>query len=337
MEGFLTEEQRKELLSELRLEKNRKYADRIRVILLLDRGKSTNKITEYLFLNEGTVRNYEKRYKEGGLEGLIIDNHIGRSAYLSQEEQRKLVLELESKIYPTTKAIISYVKKEFGVVYTVGGMTSLLHQLGFSYKKPKGVPGKAKAEEQKAFVRKYNRLKKKEGLIYFADSTHPMLNPVLSSGWIRKGRNFDVKTNSGRERVNINGAIEMTTLSVVSRSCKRVNGSSMCDLLRAVRMKHPGERNLYMVLDNAGYNRSYKVKDLAKELEIKLMYLPVYSPNLNPIERLWKFMKKKVMANTYFPDLETFQKELMLFMTAIRKHKGELSTLITDNFHIVKT
>ena len=79
------------------------------------------------------------------------------------------------------------------------------------------------------------------------------------------------------------------------------------------------------------------MKDLAKELEIKLMYLPVYSPNLNPIERLWKFMKKKVMANTYFPDLETFQKELMLFLTAIRKHKGELSTLITDNFHIVKT
>ena len=186
-------------------------------------------------------------------KGLSLIITQGRSTYLSQEEQRKLVLELESKIYPTTKAIISYVKKEFGVVYTVGGMTSLLHQLGFSYKKPKGVPGKAKEEEQKAFVRKYNRLKKKKGLIYFADSTHPMLNPVLSSGWIRKGRNFDVKTNSGRERVNINGAIEMNTLSVVSRSCKRVNGSSMCDLLRAVRRKHPGERNLYMVLDNAGY------------------------------------------------------------------------------------
>ena len=153
MEGFLT---KKELLSELRLEKNRKYADRIRVILLLDKGKSATKISEYLFLNEGTVRNYENRYTEDGLEGLLIDWQIGRSSYLSQEEQQKLVLELDSKVYLTTKAIISYLKKEFGVVYTVGGMTSLLHQLGFSYKKPKGVPGKAKAEEQKAFVRKYN-------------------------------------------------------------------------------------------------------------------------------------------------------------------------------------
>ena len=336
MEPFLTEEQKKELLSELRLEKNRKYADRIRVILLLDSGESATDISRFLFLNEGTVRNYVNRYKEGGIEGLIIDYHIGRSAYLSQEEQRKLVLELESKIYPTTKAIISYVKKEFCVVYTIGGMTTLLHKLRFSYKKPKGVPGKAKKQEQEVFVEEYKKVKGK-GLVYFADSTHPMLNPVLSSGWVRKGKEFDVKTNSGRERVNINGAIEVNTLSVVSRSCKRVNGSSMCDFLRAVRKKHAKERNLYMVLDNAGYNRSYQVQDLAKELGIKIMYLPAYSPNLNPIERLWKFMKKKVMANTYFPDVETFQQELMLFLRGIRKHKQELSTLITDNFHIVKT
>ena len=336
MEPFLTEEQRKELLSELRLEKNRKFADRIRVILLLNSGESATDISRFLFLNEGTVRNYEKRYKEGGLEKLINDYYIGRSAYLSPEEQQKLILELDSKIYPTTKAIIFYVKKEFGVVYTVGGITSLLHQLGFSYKKPKGVPGKAKTEEQEAFVKKYNRVKKK-GLVYFADSTHPMLNPILSAGWIRKGKEYEVKTNSGRQRVNINGAIEMKTLNVVSRSCKRVNGSSMCDLLRAIRLKHPKAKKIHLILDNAPYNKSNQVRDLARELKIKILYLPAYSPNLNPIERLWKFMKKEVMANRYFPDLETFQKELMLFLRGIRKHRQELSTLITDNFHIVKT
>ena len=337
MERFLTEKQTKELLSELRREKNRKYADRIRIILLLDKGEPISQIAKYFYLTDNSVRNYKNRYIEDGLEGLLIDYQIGRSSYLSQEEQQKLVLELKSKIYLTTKAIISYVKKEFGIVYTIGGITSLLHQLGFSYKKPKGVPGKAKAEDQKAFVRKYKRLRKKEGLIYFADSTHPMLNPVLSGGWIKKGEEFDVKTNSGRERVNINGAIEMNTLKVVSRSCKRVNGSTMKELLRAIRRKHPKAKRICVIMDNAGYNKSYEVQDKAKELGIKIEYLPSYSPNLNPIERLWKFMKKKVMANTYYPDIETFQEELMLFLRGIRKHKKELSTLITDNFHIVKT
>ena len=294
------------------------------------------KIAEYFFLTERSISNYKNRYKQGGLEELLNDYYIGRSAYLSPKEQSKLIVELESTVYPTTRSVISYVKKEFGVVYTVGGMNTLLHNLGFSYKKPKGVPGKAKTEEQQAFVSRYNRVKKRS-LVYFADSTHPMLNPVLSSGWIRRGKGFEIKTNSGRQRVNINGAIEMKTLSVVSRSCKRVNGRSMCDLLRAIRLKHPKAREIHLVLDNAPYNKSSPVRDLAKELGIKIMYLPAYSPNLNPIERLWKFMKREVMANRYFPDLETFQRELMLFLRGIRKHKRKLSTLITDNFHIVET
>ena len=242
MEQFLTISEREGLLSELHLEKNRKYADRIRVILLLDKDEPINKIAEYFFLTENTVRNYKSRYKEEGLEGLLIDYHVGRSSYLSCEEQSQLITELESKVYLQTSAIIFYVKREFGVVYKIGGMTTLLHQLGFSYKKPKGVPGKAKREEQEVFIEEYNKVKEK-GLVYFADSTHPTLNPVLSSGWIRKGKEFDIKTNSGRQRVNINGAIELNTLSVVSRSCDRVNGMSMRGLLRAIRAKHPRERD----------------------------------------------------------------------------------------------
>ena len=129
---------------------------------------------------------------------------------LCPREQKKLVSDLESKIYLTTKEIIFYVKKEFGVVYTVGGITSLLHQMGFSYKKPKGVPGKAKAKDQKAFVKKYNRIKEKKGLIYFADSTHP----VLSSGWIRKGKEYEVKTNSGRQRVKMIWFLQMLKVNL---------------------------------------------------------------------------------------------------------------------------
>ena len=171
MEQFLTRLERKQLLSELHLEKNRKYADRIRIILLLDKGEPINQIAEYFFLTENSVRNYKDRYKEDGLEGLLIDDHTGRCSYLSPEEQSKLITELETKVYLKTSRVISYVKKEFGVVYTVGGMTTLLHKLGFSYKKPKGVPGKANVEEQKEFIKRYNSVRDRSGLVYFADST----------------------------------------------------------------------------------------------------------------------------------------------------------------------
>lgn len=334
MSKFLSKKERKQLLSELRLERHRRFADRLRVILLLDQGKSASEIAEFLFLDEGSVRNYQKRYSEGGIEKLVNDHYIGRKCLLTEQQIDQLKLELESHVYPTTQSIILYVKDEFKVTYTVGGMTTLLHKMGFSYKKPKGVPGKVDPSQQQKFINQYNAVKAL-GPVYFGDSTHPMLNPVLSSGWIRKGEDFEVKTNSGRQRVNINGAIEIHSLDVISRSCETVDRNSMCDLLRAIREKNPTEKHLYLILDNAPYNRSKKVKALAKRLEIKILYLPPYSPNLNPIERLWKFMKKKVMANQYYEDLETFRREVMLFMRGIRKYKNELSTLITDNFQVI--
>lgn len=333
MDTRLTKNEKKELLSELRIENNKRFADRIRVILLLDSGESISNIAKFLFLDEGSVRNYQKRYQSGGIEKLVNDHYHGRVALLTEKEQNKLILELQMKVYPTTKSIILFVKKEFKVTYTLGGMTSLLHRLEFSYKKPKGVPGKADSEKQQKFINQYNGIKA-HGPVYFADSTHPMLNPILASGWIKKGEDFEVKTNSGRQRLNINGAIEINSLDVISRSCKTVNKDSICELLRAIRAKNLGESKIYLVLDNASYNRAKKVKKLAKKLKIRILYLPPYSPNLNPIERLWKFMKKKIMANIYYDDLETFQNEVTLFFRGIRKYKKELSTLITDNFQI---
>ena len=99
------------------------------------------------------------------------------------------------------------------------------------------MPSKANRKEQERFLRRYNGAKA-HGTVYFADSTHPMLNPILASGWIRKGTEFEVKTSSGRHRVNINGAVDIQSLDIVSRSCKRVNQHSMCDLIKAIRNKN---------------------------------------------------------------------------------------------------
>jgi transposase len=108
-------------------------------------------------------------------------------------------------------------------------------------------------------------------------------------------------------------------------------------MLRSIKRKNPEENKVYLVLDGAAYNRSKKVRDLAKELGIRLIYLPPYSPNLNPIERLWKFMKKKVTANRYYEEFDDFKNNLMEFFRGIRKYRSELETLITDNFSVIGT
>lgn len=337
MGKFLKHIERKELLEELKLEKARKYADRIRVILLLDDGKTYKSISEYLFLDEGSIRNYRKRYKEGGLELLINDYYQGRKSFLSDKELKILSSDLKKEIFPTTQAVIDHVKRKFKVTYSRGGMVDLLHRIGFSFKKATPVPGKANKEKQRTFINQYNGFKA-HGPVYFGDATHPEFAPTIGYGWIKKGENFDIKTNSGfRKRLNILGLIGMDSRDVIARSFSTINKDAVCELLKRVRKKHPIDKKVYVVLDGASYNKANKVKKLAKELNIVIKILPPYSPNLNPIERLWKFMKKKVTLNRHFEYFDDFKKNLMEFFRTIRKYRPELETLITDNFSPIGT
>ncbi len=336
MGKFLTKKQRQELLDELSIERSRRYADRIRVILLLDDGKTYIDIATFLFLDEGTIANYKKRYREGGLEGLILDSYCTRRTKLSESEEKRLVTDLDNKIFASTKEVVAHIKKKFKAKYSISGCNNLLHRLGFSFKKAKGVPGKAKKKDQENFIKKYNSIKD-DGKVYFGDATHPLHNTVLSSGWIRKGKDKEVFTNSGRYRVNIYGAISIADLDVLTRSYKTINQFSVCDFLKALRARNPDGEKLYFILDQGPSNKALSVRELAKELNIEIIFLPAYSPNLNPIERLWKFFKKKVLYNKYYEKQKEFKSICASFFRGIRKYKSELESLITDNFSAVGT
>lgn len=332
MGKFLDKNQRLQLQVELRQERGRKHADRIRVILLLDQGETYANISKFLFLDEGTIANYRRRYKEGGLEELLSDDYKGSASFLSIDDQLKLELHLHETVYISVKSMLEYVNKHFKVNYTVSGLTNLLHRMNYSYKKPKAVPGNANIEKQRTFIAEYESFKH-EGKVYFGDLVHPHHNPVLGYGWIKRGIEMEVPTNAGRLHLNIVGALCLDGMDVITRNFETVNGSSICTMLKAIREKNPDRRQkVYCILDNARYHHSRKVKELAGELEIDLVYLPGYSPNLNPIERLWKFFKKKVMYNTYYPTFDEFKKAASSFFKGLRGLRHELSTLLTVNF-----
>jgi len=336
MYKFLNKEQRQELLDELQIERSKRYADRIRVILLLDDNKTYKSISEYLFLDEGSIANYRKRYMEGGIEGLILDEYSTKRTKLNIFEEFQLANELDDRIFASTKEVVNHILKKYKVKFSISGCNNLLHRLGFSFKKAKGVPGKAKKKDQEEFIEKYNSLKGK-GKIYFGDATHPLHNTILSSGWIRRGEEKEVFTNSGRNRVNVFGAISIDDLDVVTRSYDTINQVSVCNFLKALREKNSNGEKLYFILDRGPCNKALSVRELAKELNIEIVFLPAYSPNLNPIERLWKFFKKKVLYNQYYEKFKDFKLVCATFFRGIRKYESELATLITDNFSAVGT
>lgn len=234
-----------------------------------------------------------------------------------------------------------YIRDRFGVVYSIRGVTKLLNRIGFSYKKVKIVPGKADRTKQEEFVKTYEKLKKdkqKEDVIYFGDGCHPKHNPIPAYGWIEKGTNKNIKTNTGRQRINLNGVVnieDVTDIEVLSE--KALNNEAVIRMFEKLLIKHT-VGTIYIILDNARYYYSSKVKEFTKSNpRIQLVFLPPYSPNLNIIERLWLFFQKKMLYNKYYESFTEFENKCLNFFSNISRHKKELKSLLTDNFQIIGT
>ena len=196
-------------------------AYRIHALILLGQGRSVKDVADALLMDPETVRNYFKRYQKGGVAELLRMSYVGSEALLDAEQLRALDEHLQTEVYQTAAEVARYVEKRWKVRYTPSGMTALLHRLGYVYKKPKLRPGKhPPVEEQEAFIAKYRALKEKQGegaVIVFMDAAHPQHNPVLGCGWIKRGKSLTIPSNTGRARLNINGAINIENFDLQYR------------------------------------------------------------------------------------------------------------------------
>jgi len=339
MAGFLSLEEKTKLKGLHRVSSTRKQGNKIKAILLLDQGYEYAEIASILLIDNSTVWRWYETYIRSGITGLLKDNYMGGTSKLTELQIFRLAEHLECTMYLTAKEICAFVRKTFKVTYTPKGMTSLLHQLGFTYKKPKHIPGKADFEAQKAFIRNYRRIQKRkarEDRIYFMDGVHPMHNSQPACGWIRKGQDMVLKANTGRQRINLNGAYNLEDHSVIIQETEMINAQSTINLFREMLLRQQTGK-IYIVLDNARYYRSELVRlFVEKNRRIRLLFLPSYSPNLNIIERLWKFFKKKVIYNSYYEKFTVFRKYCLDFFRHLKKYRAELQTLMTDNFQLIQ-
>ena len=206
----------------------------------------------------------------------------------------------------------------------------------------KGVPHKFDVDKQTAFIEYYEQLKdnlsENESLL-FMDAVHPTQANKITSGWIKKGVDKPIETTGSRTRLNIVGAIRLGHLeeAVIEQYDKTVNGESIVDFLTRTRDVYQTSGTIHLILDGAGYHRSGLVTEAAEKLDITLHYLPPNSPNLNPIERLWKVMNKYARNSQYFATTKEFRRRInQFFTTTLPAIADSLGSTINDNFQQFK-
>jgi len=260
---------------------------------------------------------------------------LTKDPFLTGQQEEELTIYLRQHTYQTVKAIVGYVKKHYQVNYSIEGMTHVLHRLHFVYKKTKVVPGKLNQEKQEAFKQAYAQLKatkKPEDKIYFVDASHPVHNNEQFYGWIYKGEDKLMKGNSGRERLNLNGAINLEDMRIIVGAEPTINTQAMMNLVLVLERQQP-EGEIIMIVDNASYNHSKKLCSfLTAHPRVRLIFLPAYSPNLNIIERLWLFFQRKQLYDHYYETFDEFRSACMNFFGDLRQYEDELKTLLTDSF-----
>ncbi|MBI1307094.1 MAG: IS630 family transposase [Bacteroidetes bacterium] len=335
---MLTEKERVELRLRHKSLHDSKKKDRIKCILMLDRGYSIREISECLLISDESINNWKKLYQVDGIDALLSDNYKGGTSLLSVAMEQELTGHLEEHLYVHSSDIIQHIEKKYNVRYSTSGVKDLLHRLGFTWKKPKHVPGKADAKRQETFLEQYSEIKaakQTDDQIYFVDSAHPMHNSQPACGWIRKGKQKTLKANSGRQRLNLNGALRLGDNQVIVQEAEVINSQAMIALFKQIEKKQP-EGLIYLVLDNARYNKSKQIKSFQKKHErFQFLYLPPYSPNLNLIERLWRFYRSKILHNRYYEKFNVFRDCTKLFFQNINAFHLEMKSLFTDNFQII--
>lgn len=339
MEIILSQEEKSSLELQHKNAINRKQADKIKSVLLRSEGWSLSKISQALRTHNDTVSRYLTDYIN---HKSFASKHKGSKEQLTSEQADQLITHLESHLYAKVIEIIAYVKETFDVDYTVSGMTDWLKRHDFTYKHPKGYPSKADIAKQHEFVEIYSQLKefaeKNDEPILFIDGVHPTMQTKITCGWIKKGIEKEIATTASRTRINIMGAVNLSDMTVLTEEYdKTITGNSIIDFFNLIKEQYATKSVIHIILDQAGYHKSFDVREHASNLGIHLHYLPPYSPNLNAIERLWKVMNEKVRNNVFFDSAKSFKSKLRdFFHHDIPEILPNLRSRINDNFEIKK-
>ncbi len=286
-------------------------------------------------ISGNTLRSYLKDYQKGGIEKLKEIKFYRPKSEL-EEHQATLKAYFEKNPPATMNEAVNKIEELTGIKRSPTQVRKFLKSMGMRCLKVGCLPAKANPDRQEDYKKdklepRLAEAKQGKRAVFFVDAAHFVMGAFLGLLWCFE-RIF-IKATSGRKRFNVLGALNAITHEVITvTNDTYITGTQVCNLLRKLAelgLKIP----ITLVLDNARYQKCKVVQELANSLGIELLYLPPYSPNLNLIERLWKFVKKKCLYAKYYEDFSQFSSAISGCLDeAHLTHKKGLDSLLTLRF-----
>ena len=340
--GFLDQTIRADLITLVRNGKaETRLTRRANALLLLDDGMSCQEIAKVLYLDDDTIRYWYELYSEKGLIWLADLGYKGRACELTAAQQDALKSWVAQSLPQTTTVVGEWIEKSYGISYSRSALIKLLRRNDMEYRKPELVPPKLDPVKQQAFIDGYEKLLNTLGddeAVVFADAVHPTHAVRPAGCWAPKDTKIAIAGTSGRQRLNLHGAVDLETGATRMIEVTTVDAVSTIALLMAIVTMYPTKRLIHVFLDNARYHHAVLVQEwLARHgSRIKLHFIPIYCPHLNPIERLWGLMHRHVTHNRCHATYNDFCRSVLHFLRQeVPKNWAAFCDSVTDNFRII--
>jgi transposase len=339
----LTEEQQRIVNEERVAHPDLRVREKMLVLWLLHCGCKHEEAAKIVGVSRTTVHRYVAAFRTGGLERLrSCDRHRPQSEMAAYRDLIRASFEKQPA--RTVAEACDRISQLTGLRRSPSQVRKFLKDLGLKFQRVRmiPVPPKKTLAEQVATQTAFRDTQLKPcldaavagaGHVFFVDAAHFVFGTFLCCLW-SFARIF-IRAASGRQRFNVLGAWNAVTRQLITvTNTTVVNTETMCELLRKIAVLGLAGP-IALVLDNARYQRNTAVEALAKELGITLLFLPSYSPNLNLIERLWKFTKRRALYGRYHATFAEFQAAIQEILDGIpTTYAKPLETLMTLNFQM---
>lgn len=319
--------------------RNPQVQRKMEVLYLTSQGVATAEVGRLCGISPSTYARYRRAYRRGGLAKLQEGQGGHRPSELMN--YRGLLVEEFRQRPPASIAEAAHrIQDLTGLQRGPTQVREFLKAVGMKPRKVGQIPAKADVEAPDTFKThdlepRLAQAQAGHRRVFFMDAAHFVFAPFLGVVWCLT-RLF-VNAPSGRQRVNVLAALNATTHEIFPvTNLTYITSVTVCELLRLLAEAHPATP-LTIILDNARYQRCPLVQTLAQSLGIELLFLPPYSPNLNLIERFWKFVKKQYLYSKYYANSRAFEQAIRTCIAqAPTRHRAALASLLTLKFQIFK-
>ena len=305
------------------------------VYLKATNDMANDRIGKIVDLHRDSVGCWIGAYKKGGFDALCRYNYGTNKSELELHSNSILKSFTERPPMNSGEAK-ARIEEMTGISRSPTQVRAFMKRNGLKHLKAGHIPAKADTAKQKQWAKEtlgpaIEQAQKGECYLFFMDASHFILQPFICALWCMS-RLF-IKASSGRNRINVLGAVDAISKEVITL-CNNtyINAQTIVDFLIQIKERY-GDKPIKIVLDNARYQHCKFVEGTAKDLGIELLFLPSYSPNLNIIERLWKFTKKKILYAKYYDTPTKFHSAITGFFSDVSiMYKEDLESLLTLNF-----